>query len=193
MLLKELKDKDIKKLSAELAPKLVENKLFKFLCPESDEREDFIDAYLNYNLPRWLSRGDFVLTDSNFDVLVVLSSPRRASHKFSGKGAKKLKKFPSAPSIFYYRGNLSYITHLIAPRNKRLKVMAILDDSKHDDVVFELVNEAIALKYKYDFNLMYESLSRRLIGSMQQLGFIISYQKQFGATGYMETIMMYNK
>ena len=193
MLLKDLKDRDVKKLSDILTPKLVNHRLFKFMCPQEEEREEFINAYLNYNIPRWIKRGDYVLTNSDFDVLVVLSSPRRSSHKFSGKGAKKMKKFMSASTIFFYRGNLSYIVHLVAPRNKRIKVMEVFDDNKHDEIVFELVKEAMALSNKYDFNLMYESLTRRLIESMQQLGFIISYQRSFASTGYIQTLMLYNK
>ncbi len=193
MRLKDLKDKDIKKLSEILAPKIVDHKIFKFMCPDGSERLDFVEAYLRYNIPRWIECHDYVLTDENFDVLVVLASPRRSSHKFSGKGAKRMKKFKSAPAMFYYRGNLSYITHLIAPRNKRLKVMTIFADNKHDDAVFELVDEAIALSYERDFNLMYDTLTRRLIEQMKQKNFVVTYQKMFASTGYVQTLMMLNK
>lgn len=193
MRLNNLKDKDIKKLCDILAPKISEHRMFKFMCPDDSERVDFVNAYLNYNMPRWLERHDYVLTDENFDVLVVLASPRRSSHKFHGKGAKRMKKFNSASTMFFYRGNLSYIVHLVAPRNKRIKVMSILSDGNHDDVVLELVNEAIALSYDRDFNLMYDTLTRRLINHMKEKDFVIVYQKMFASTGYVQTIMMLNK
>ncbi len=193
MRLKELKDKDIKKLSEILAPKLTEHKLFKFMCPSSSERAEFIEAYFKYNIPRWLERHDYILTDENFDVLIVLASPRRSSHKFSGKGAKRMKKFRTAPSMFFYRGNLSYITHLIAPRNKRLKVMTIFCDKAYCDKALELVDEAVALSYKYDFNLMYDSLTRRLVERMEEKDFVVVYQKMFAQTGFVQTLMMLNK
>ncbi|MBE6719315.1 MAG: hypothetical protein E7571_01505 [Ruminococcaceae bacterium] len=193
MRLKNLSEKDIKKLSDILAPKMTQRKFFKFLCPDSSEREEFINAYLRYNIPRWLQRGDFLLTDENFDVLLVVASPRRSSHKFSGKGAKRMKKFKSAPAIFYYRGNLAYLIHLIAPRNKRLKVMTVFAAKEHDEELFKLIDEAIALSYKYDFNLMYDTLSRRLIDRMKEKGFVVTYQKMFASTGYVQTLMMLNK
>ena len=193
MLLKSLKERDIRKLCDTLAPKLVEHKVFKFLCPDREEREDFINAYLKYNIPKWITRGDFLLVDENCDVLVVLQSPRSSSHKFSGKGAKKLKKFKNAPALFFYRGNLAYIVRLVAPRNRRIKVMEIFADNEHDDAVFELVDEAIGLSYKYKFNLMYDTLTRRLIGDMKEKGFVVSYQKMFASTGFVQTLMILNK
>ncbi|MBQ7202941.1 MAG: hypothetical protein IJS03_02860 [Eubacterium sp.] len=193
MRVKDLKTKDIDKLSNILAPKLTQARLFKFLCPNEGEREEFIKAYLRYNMPHWFERHDCVLVDENLDVLVVVASPRRSSHKFKGKGAKKLRRFESAPAIFYYRGNLAYLTHLVAPRNKRLKVMTILTDGNHDEAVMELVDEAIALSYKNDFNLMYDSLTRRYNAELEEKGFVISYQKKFALTGYVETLMTLNK
>ena len=193
MRLKDLGKKDVKKLSEILAPKLTEHKLFKFLCPDSEEREDFISAYFQYNIPRWLERGDYLLTDENFDVLIVLASARRSSHKFRGKGAKQLKKFKSAHSIFFYRGNLAYIIHLVAPRNKRLKVMTIYGSKEHEETALDLVDEAVALAYDRDFNLMYDTLTRRLVNKMFEKGFAISYQKMFASTGYVQTLMILNK
>ncbi len=193
MLLKTLSDKDVKKLSEIMSDKMTEHKLFKFLCPEKEERKEFITAYFRYNIPRWLDRGDYLLIDKDFDVLLVLASPHRSSHKFSGKGAKRLKKFASSPAIFFYRGNLAYITHLIAPRNRRLKVMTAFADKHHDDVLFDLVDEAIALSDKRNFNLMYDTLTRRLINKMEEKDFVIVYQKMFASTGFVQTIMMLNK
>lgn len=193
MRLKNLSDKDIKKLSEIMSEKMTEHKLFKFLCPKEEERKDFINAYFRYNIPRWLDRGDFLLIDKDFDVLLVLASPRRSSHKFKGKGAKRLKRFPSAPAIFFYSGNLAYIIHLTAPRNRRLKVMTAFADKEHDEALFELVDEAVALSDKYNFNLFYDTLTRRLIEKMQDKGFVITYQKMFDSTGYVQTIMMLNK
>lgn len=193
MRLNNLREKDIKKLCEIIAPKISEHRLFKFMCPEESERVDFVYAYLRYNMPRWLERHDYVLTDENFDVLVVLASPRRSSHKFHGKGAKLMKKFKSASTVFFYRGNLSYIVHLVAPRNKRIKVMSVFSDGNHDDAALELVDEAIALSYDRDFNLMYDTLTRRMINTMETKGFVISYQKMFASTGYVQTLMMLEK
>ncbi|MBQ9517455.1 MAG: hypothetical protein IJR60_05205 [Eubacterium sp.] len=193
MLLKNLKDKDIRKLSEIMAPKICEHRLFKFMCPEDSERQAFAQAYLRYNIPRWLERHDYILTDANFDVLIVLASPRRSSHKFHGKGAKQMKKFKSAQTVFFYRGNLSYIVHLTAPRNKRIKVMSIFADNEHDDVVFDLVDEAIALSNNRDFNLLYNTLTRRLIEQMKEKDFVVTYQKAFASTGFVQTLMMLEK
>jgi hypothetical protein len=193
MLLKALKTKEIAKLSETLAPKLVEHKLFRFLCPEREEREAFIEAYFNYYIPRWMERGDYLLIDENFDALVVLQSPRSSSHKFSGKGAKKLKKYPNAPAIFFYRGNLAYIVHLIAPRGRRLKVMTIFADKTHSEAALNLVDEAIGLSYQYRFNLMYDTLTRRHIEDMKEKGFVVSYQKMFASTTFVQTLMILNK
>ncbi len=193
MRIKSLKDKEVSKLSDILAPKLTQQKIFKFLCPDEAEREEFIAAYLKYNIPRWLERGDFVLVDEKFDALVVLASSRRSSHKFSGRGAKRLKKFKSSPTIFFYRGNLAYITHLIAPRNKRLKVMTFFAAAESEETVLKLADEAVALAIQYDFNLMYDTLTRRYIEKMEQKGFVITYQKMFANTGYVQTLMMLNR
>ena len=192
MLIRDLREKEIKKLSEIMSQKLTEHRLFKFLCPKEEERRDFIEAYFRYYIPRWLTRGDYLLIDENYDVFLVLAGARRSLHKFSGKGAKKLKKFSSAHTIFFYRGNLAYLAQLLAPRNKRLKVMTIFSDGTHDDVALELVDEAVALSDKYGFNLMYDSLTRRLVNNMLEKNFIIMYQKMFASTGYVQTLMILN-
>lgn len=189
MRLDKVDKKELNRICESLAPRLCEHHLMMFLCPDESKRSEFICAYLKYYINKW-SEHDVMFIDEDKTALITLANPRFFSRKFSGTGAKQLKKYKSSSLVFFHRGNLAYVVRLISPRTHGTRVMNIYADPYDTEAALKLVDEAIEHAKQNDYTLIYETFSRRLVKKMKEKGFYIAYQRQFASTNFIETAMI---
>lgn len=194
MRLNDLNNKEIKKISKEIAPKLITHPAFMFYCKNEKNRQNFIEDYFNYYLNKWNKRKEIILADENFDVIISLID--FASYRDKGKslGASKLKKYKNPyANISYHKGNVAYLTNIVAPENINTKIMTIYSTVKYANAVDKLVDEATRLAEENEFMIVYETFSKKAVEIINKKGFEIAYEKQFSGTQYFETVMTYYK
>ncbi len=191
MLLKNLSKKEIKEISAQVAPKLVTHPAFMFYCKNGKNRQKFIEDYFCYFLGKW-NKNELILTNENRDIIVTLVDINEFHTKDKGMGAKKIKKYKNPyANIQYHQGNIFYLAEIVAPAYINTKIMTVYATLKNADIVEELAKEAIKLSKEQNFMIVYETFSKKSNAIMGELGFETAYEKQFQGTQYFETIMTY--
>ena len=191
MLLNNLSGKEIKEISASLAPKLISHPAFMFYCKSGKDRQKFIEDYFNYFLHKW-NKKEIVLINENRDVLISLIDIETYHSKDSGLGAAKLKRYKNPyANISFHQGNVSYLANIIAPAHIKTKIMTVYSTLAYANEVDRLVDEAVALARENDFMIVYETFSKKSNELMGKKGFEIAYEKQFSVTQYYETVMTY--
>lgn len=191
MLLKNLKNDDVNKISGDLAMKLTTHPLFMFLCKNESLRQEFIEVYFKYYIRKW-NKDDILLCDESNNSAVSLVSLKSLACKISGRGASNLKKYKNPfANILFYTGNLIYLTNIVAPENIESRIMTVYSVSKYNDSAKKLIDEAIRIADENKYMLVYETFSKKLIDYMKQKGFETAYEKQFSSTQFFETIMVY--
>jgi hypothetical protein len=163
-----------------------------YFSPDKTQRQNFIKSYLNHYIYKW-SRTETLLADKQAPALVSIVDPANFNYKFRGKGARELKKFNSSENIFIHRNHIDNIVSTIIPQGRQAKVMTLYC-SLEDDVsaTEDLINEAMELAKSEDYALVYDTFSKRLVPLMRSLGFTVAYQKQYLATQFFETVMIFN-
>lgn len=191
MIIKNIEKKDNLALCEKLSKKLIKYPMFMHFCPNIEDREKFIKAFLYYYIFEW-SEYDTLLTDENQTVLATMIDPHSFEYKFKGKGAIALKRMKNSKSIFAHRETVKGIVHIVAPGTMNPRVFNIYGISDSDiEAVDKIVDEAIEISNENGYTLVYETFSQKLIPFMQSKGFALSYQKQFMDTRFIETLMTY--
>ena len=193
MLLNNITKKEIKEISAEIAPKLISHPAFMFYCKNGKNRQKFIEDFFNYFLNKW-SKNELIFTDENHNVIITLVDINEFHTKDKGVASKKIKKYKNPyANILYHQGNIYYLAEIVAPANIETKIMTVFATLKYSDVIEELVDEAIKLSNEKDFMIVYETFSKKSNEIMSKKGFESAYEKQFQGTQYFETVMTYYK
>lgn len=178
-------------LCDKLTEKLIKYPMFMHFCPNLEDREKFVRAFLYYYIFEW-SEFDTLLTDEKQTALATMIDPHSFEYKFKGKGAHALKRMKFAKSIFVHRETVKGIVHIVAPGTMNPRVLNIYAMSESDmEAVSVIVDEAIQISNENGYTLVYETFSQKLLPFMQLKGFEVSYQKQYGNTRFIETLMTY--
>ena len=193
MLLKDLKKKELKQISADIAPKLTTHPAFMFYCKSEKDREKFIEDYFNYYLKKW-DNSEIILINDSHDAIITLIDIFKFADKEKGIGASSIKKYKNPyANICFHRSNVSYLANIIAPATVDTKIMTIYSTLKYTDEFKELVKEAIKIAEENNFMIVYETFSKKSVEIMTEMGFETAYEKRFSTTQYFETIMTYYK
>jgi hypothetical protein len=191
MLLKDLKKKEIKQISSDIAPKLMPHPAFMFYCKSEQDRLKFIEDYFNHYLKKW-NNTEIILTNENHDAIITLIDIFAFAEKEKGLGASSIKKYKNPyANISFHRKNVSYLANIIAPATVDTKIMTIYSTLKYTDESNKLVDEAIKLSEENNFMLVYETFSKKSVEILTEKGFETAYEKRFSTTQYFETIMTY--
>ena len=194
MLLNNLSRKEIKEISAVIAPKLVTHPAFMFYCKNGKMREKFIEDYFCYFLNKW-NKNELIFTNESKDVIVTLVDINEFhTKKDKGIGAAKLKKYKNQyANVLYHQGNIFYLAEIVAPANINTKIMTVYATLNNADLIEDIVDEAIKLSEEQGFMIVYETFSKKSNEIMGKKGFETAYEKQFSGTQYFETVMTYYK
>ena len=193
MLLENPSKKQIKEISAQIAPKLITHPVFMFYCKNSGNRQKFIEDYFNYYLQKW-SKTELIFTNDSRDVIVTLVDINNYHTKDKGIAASKLKKYKNPyANVSYHQGNVAYLSEIVAPANINTKIMTVYATLKYSAEIKKIVDEAIKIAQEQNFMIVYETFSKKSIDLMTEKGFSVAYEKQFSTTQYFETVMTYYK
>ena len=191
MLLNNLTKKEIKEISAEIAPKLISHPAFMFYCKNGSNRQKFIEDFFCYFLSKW-SEKELIFTNETHDVILTLVDINEFHTKDKGIAAKKLKRYKNQyANVQYHQGNIFYLAEIVAPAYINTKIMTVYATLKNASIIDEMVKEAIKMSKEQDFMIVYETFSKKSNEIMAKLGFEKAYEKQFQGTQYFETIMTY--
>lgn len=182
----------VQSLEAALAPQLISHPLMMFYCPDRQEREGFIQHYLNYYLYSWAKYGELYVGEDKKTV-ASLVSVGAFEYKFSGKNAMEMRFNKNSGRIFVHREIVEGIADVVVPDNIEARVLTLYGMyGKNPDEVRMLVKELKSHAEEKGFAIVYETFSKRLIPFMQEQGFETAYQKQFMDTQFIQTAMTYN-
>ena len=192
MLINSIDKKTLDAVSARFGKFFVKQPLFMFLCSDINKRPKFIEDYMKYHIPRFVSE-EVVFVDKMANAMVTLVDPQNFEYKFKGLSGQRMKKYSFSSKIFLQRENLEGICDILLTYAKPSRVMTVYSDPNGDfEVVKELIDEAVEFAQKEDITLVYDTFSKRYINYMLSKDFIVAYSKPFMETKFMETVMTYN-
>lgn len=192
MLIEKTDKELIKKISTRMSKRLIKHPLFMFFCKDINKRGEFITDYFRYYLPEWI-KSEMLFVNKDCTVVISAVNPENFEFKYKGLSAYRMKKYEFSSNVFVHRENLEDICDILLSYRKPVLILTLYAsyDTPEEDIM-EVVREIKQYADKNDVTLLYDTFSRRLISSMTDEGFIKSYSKQFIATQYTETIMLYN-
>lgn len=192
MIINKIEKQEVTELAAKLSTKLCKDPMFMYLCPVISDRQQFINVFFNYYLYEWAD-CDTLLCNDDKTALVTLINPRTFEYRFKGKGAHALKKQKTSHFIFDHRETVRGIVHIVAPGTMNPRVLTVYANTDTDlAAVSALVDEAVQIANENNLTLVYESFSQRLIELMERKGFSIAYQRRYGDTQFIQTLMTYS-
>lgn len=166
--------------------------LFMLFCPQKNKRSDFIDKYFSYYLEKWAEKNQLFISESK-KTAVTLVNPKDFKYRFSGKNALSLKLSGNSYSIFVHRQTVENIVNIVVPVQMNKRVLTIYGSPADNlDEITALAKQCMKKAKEDGFVLVYETLSKKLVRTFEELGFEIGYAKQFMNTQFFQTIMTYN-
>lgn len=191
MLINSIDKKTLKAVSERFGKRFVKEPLFMFFCSSVNKREQFITDYMRYYIPRYVE-DETVFIDSSATAMVSLVDPANFEYKFKGLSGQKLKKYSFSSTVFVHKENLESICETVFPDDKPARVMTCYANPNGDfDRIKALIDEAIEFADKEGIAIAYDTFSRKLIDYMLTKGFVMTYQKPFLDTQFIETVMVY--
>lgn len=166
--------------------------LFMLFCPQKAKRSDFADKYFTYYLEKWAEKKQLFISESR-KTAVTLIDPADYRYKFSGKNSLPLKLSGNSYSVFVHRKAVESIVSIVVPVQKNKRILTIYGNpAENFDEIIGLVKQCMKKAEDEGFVLVYETLSKKLVTAMEQMGFEIGYAKQFMNTQFFQTVMTYN-
>lgn len=187
-----LRKRDTKALQEYLETTLISHPLFMYYCPDKTKRAKYIDAFLDYHLPKWSKTGR-VLIGPNKRSAAALIAKEDFEFFFTGAKSFPLLLISGGKRERLHRKVTKNIVGVLVPSGMQVKVLTLFGDSVKDkDDMMALVKQAAQQAKEENFVLVYETFSRRLIPDMEKLGFETGYQRNFMDTRYIQTLMTFN-
>lgn len=166
--------------------------LFMLFCPQKNKRSDFADKYFSYYLEKWTEKNQLLISESK-KTAVTLVDPKSFKYRFSGKNSLPLKLSSCSYSVFAHQNAVEEIVNIIIPVQREKRVLTIYGNpAENFDEIMKLVKECMKKAEDEGFILVYETLSKKLVTTMEAQGFEIGYAKQFMNTQFFQTLMTYN-
>ncbi len=175
----------------ELAPLLVKEPLFMFLCPRQDKREDFIRKYLAHFIPKYQKEGMVDISPSG--IISMLYDPEDYDYKISGKKSLPLKQSRFAGNVLDHANIVNDIVDIIVPEWFEVRVLNVfVTQDCSDEEIMSVVNKYKKLADEEGFVLLYETLSKRLLPYFEKAGYETGYARNIMNTRFFQTVMTYN-
>lgn len=187
-----LRKRDTKALEEYLKTALISHPLFMYYCPDRTQRAKYIDAYLNYHLPKWSKTGSVLIGPEKRSAASLIA---KEDFEFiiSGSRAFPLLLSGATNRIRLHRKVTRNIVSVLVPSGMPVKVLTLFGDSTRDkDDMMAIVKQAAQQAKEENFVIVYETFSRRLIPDMEKLGFETGYQRNFMDTRFIQTLMTFN-
>lgn len=187
-----LRKRDTKALEEYLKTALISHPLFMYYCPDRTQRTKYIDAYLDYHLPKWSKTGSVLIGPEKRSAASLIA---KEDFEFiiSGSRAFPLLLSGATNRIRLHRKVTRNIVSVLVPSGMPVKVLTLFGDSTKDkDDMMALVKQAAQQAKEENFVIVYETFSRRLILDMEKLGFETGYQRNFMDTRFIQTLMTFN-
>ncbi len=181
----------IKLLTQNVSPNMISDPLFMFFCPLRINRDNFINKYFAYYLPRWIAR-DELLSSENGKAFATLTDPAHYQYGFPGKKGFSLKRDKNSSHILIRRQILTEIINIILPERMQKRVLTMYSSPENTDEISQIIDEAKKKADEEGFVIVYETLSKTLIPIFEKKGFEPAYERQFMNTQFFQTVMVYN-
>ncbi len=175
----------------ELAPLLVKEPLFMFLCPQQERREGFIKKYLGHFIPKNQKHG--VVSVSDGGIVSMLYNPDEFNFRISGKKSFSLKHSRYAVNVLDHESIVNDVVNIVVPDTfeKRVLNLFITRDCS-DEEITSVIEGYKKMADEQGFVLVYETLSKRLVPIFERLGFETGYARNIMNTRFFQTVMTYN-
>lgn len=187
-----LRKRDTKALEEYLVTALGAHPLFMYYCPDRTQRQKYIEAFLNYHLPKWSKTGSILIGPKKRSAASLIAK-EDFEFLISGRRALPLLLEGGVSRIRLHRKVTRNIVSVLVPSGMPVKVLTLFGDSTKDkDDMLALVKQAAQQAKEENFVIVYETFSRRLIPDMEKLGFETGYQRNFMDTRFIQTLMTFN-
>lgn len=175
----------------ELAPLLVKEPLFMFLCPVQERREAFIKKYLAHFIPKNQKYGHFDISEGG--IMSMLYDPDDYNFKISGKKSFSLKHSRFAGNVIDHDNIVNDVVNIIIPEEFEKRVLNVfITGDCSDEEIAAVIEEYKKMADEEDFVLIYETLSKRLVPAFEKAGFETGYARNIMNTRFFQTVMTYN-
>ena len=175
----------------ELAPLLVKEPLFMFLCPQQEKREGFIKKYLGYVVPKNQKYGEFEISQGG--IVSMLYDPDDIRLKLSGKNSFSLKHSRYALNVLDHQSIVKDVVGIIIPEAFESRVLNVyITKDCTEDEILSVIEQYKKMAREEEFVLIYETLSKRLVPLFEKAGFKTAYARNIMNTRFIQTVMTYN-